>query len=82
MVQRGLGLARALLEMAVAHARARPGVLLVQLGVTEGNLSATRLYESAGFEPFGLEPMAIYTGTEFKAKLHMGLRLDGRSNPG
>ena len=80
--QRRRGLARALLEMAVAHARARPGVLLVQLDVTEGNLSATRLYESVGFEPFGLEPMAIYTGTEFKAKLHMGLRLDGRSNPG
>ena len=80
--QRGQGLARALLEMAVAHARARSDVLLVQLGVTQGNLSATRLYESVGFETVGLEPMAIYTGTEFKAKLHMGLHLDGRSNRG
>jgi RimJ/RimL family protein N-acetyltransferase len=73
--QRGLGAGRALLQAAIDHASDRPEVKALTLTVTHGNAGATRLYESAGFTPFGLEPMAIFTGAEFKAKLHMQLML-------
>jgi ribosomal protein S18 acetylase RimI-like enzyme len=72
---RGAGAGRALLDAALTHARARRGIEVVTLTVTHGNDPAVRLYESAGFQSFGLEPMAIFTGTEFKCKLHMQLRL-------
>ena len=39
--QRSQGVARALLDTAIAHAQARDGVRLVQLDVTHGNLNAT-----------------------------------------
>ena len=74
-VQRGQGLARALLDRAIEHARARGGVLALQLTVTDGNAEAIGLYRSVGFEAFGREPMAIYTGSGFKAKLHMQMSL-------
>lgn len=68
---RGLGAGKALLRTALAAARARPGVLLVTLTVTDGNLPAIALYESSGFQTFGVEPMAICTHGGFKAKVHM-----------
>lgn len=52
---RGRGLARRLLERTLGHARSLPGLRQVNLGVNAGNVPARRLYESAGFEPFGLE---------------------------
>jgi RimJ/RimL family protein N-acetyltransferase len=73
---RGLGAGRALLSVAVAAATARPGVLMLTLTVTQGNAAAIRLYEAAGFQSFGVEPMAIFTGTDYKAKVHMYLLLD------
>ena len=73
---RGLGAGKALVQALVAHAAARVGVRLITLTVTEGNGPAIALYTSAGFVPFGLEPMAIYTGTEYKAKLHMSLQFE------
>jgi ribosomal protein S18 acetylase RimI-like enzyme len=73
---RGLGAGRALLSAAVAEATSRPGVLMLTLTVTQGNASAIRLYEAAGFKAFGVEPMAIFTGTDHKAKVHMYLLLD------
>ena len=50
------------------------------LTVTEGNASAITLYESCGFRPFGIEPMAIATPAGFKSKVQMWLRLS--SAPG
>ena len=44
---RGLGAGKALVEAALVAARSRPGVLVVTLSVTEGNLPAIALYESA-----------------------------------
>jgi len=79
--QRGLGAGRALLQEAIDHASARAEVKVITLTVTHGNAAATRLYESAGFTTFGLEPMAIFTGAEFKAKLHMQLMLAPDSVP-
>jgi ribosomal protein S18 acetylase RimI-like enzyme len=72
---RGLGVGRALLLAAISHARARPGVKVLTLTVTEGNTQAVRLYSSAGFRQFGFETIAILTGSEYKSKVHMQLQL-------
>jgi ribosomal-protein-alanine N-acetyltransferase len=52
---RRAGIARALLDEALAEARAR-GVVRMFLEVRESNLPARRLYEQAGFTPVGLRP--------------------------
>jgi len=72
---RGLGAGRALVEAALGAAAARPGVQVVTLTVTDGNLPAIRLYEGFGFRSFGVEPMAIATPDGFRSKMHMWLRL-------
>jgi ribosomal protein S18 acetylase RimI-like enzyme len=72
---RGTGAGRALLDAVVAYARAKEGVLLLTLTVTDGNEPAVELYRSAGFEVFGIEPMAILTPSGFRAKVHMWLAL-------
>jgi len=68
---RGAGAGRELLAAAVKCAEDRQGVLLLNLTVTEGNEPAVSLYRSAGFEAFGVEPMAIRTPSGYKAKIHM-----------
>ena len=55
------GIARALVERAVAHADAN-GVRRVNLTVFVPNPAAVRLYESLGFQHFGTEPQAIRIG--------------------
>jgi ribosomal protein S18 acetylase RimI-like enzyme len=72
---RGLGAGQALIQAAIAHARQRSEVKLITLTVTDGNDAAIALYQRAGFRPFGLEPMAIFTGADYKSKLHMQLQL-------
>jgi GNAT superfamily N-acetyltransferase len=72
---RGKGVARALVDAAIKCARTREGVLLLSLTATEGNDSAINLYRAAGFELFGVEPMAIRTPSGYKAKVHMWLPL-------
>ena len=52
--RRGHG--RALVLAALDAARARSGVRVVQLTVTDGNAAARALYESCGFTAFGVEP--------------------------
>jgi ribosomal protein S18 acetylase RimI-like enzyme len=69
--QRGQGVGRALLEAALAAARERGGVVVITLTVTEGNAAAIGLYQRAGFQTFGVEPMAIATPTGFLGKVHM-----------
>lgn len=72
---RGRGAGRALLQAALAAARARPGVFLLTLTVTEGNRPAIALYEACGFRTFGVEPLAIATPGGYRAKVHMALQL-------
>ena len=72
---RGLGAGKALVLAALNAARQRPGTLVATLTVTEGNAPAIRLYESCGFQVFGVEPMAIATPGGFKGKVHMWLPL-------
>jgi len=69
------GIGTELVRAALAAARARPGVTLVQLTVTQGNRAAQSLYERCGFLPYGIEPFAVAIDDGFVAKLHMWLAL-------
>jgi ribosomal protein S18 acetylase RimI-like enzyme len=73
---RKMGFGSELVRCALAHAQARPGVLLVQLSVTAGNAAAQSLYERHGFVPFGLEPLAVAVDCGHVAKLHMWCQLE------
>lgn len=72
---RGQGVARALMTAAIGHASARGGITVVQLEVTQGNQAATALYESLGFQCYGIEPKAIRTPGGYRSKLHLWLPL-------
>lgn len=74
---RRLGTATQLIQAAIGAARARPGLRMLRLTVTQGNEAAVRLYESVGFSAWGVEPMAILTPSGYKAKVHMALQLGG-----
>lgn len=56
---RGRGVARRLLECAIAEARVWPNVERVTITVVERVRAARELYRSVGFEPFGQEPDAL-----------------------
>lgn len=71
---RALGAGRRLMQALLDHVQAHPSIQMLTLTVTEGNAGAIRLYESMGFQAFGTEPMAIFTGDGYKAKVHMARR--------
>jgi RimJ/RimL family protein N-acetyltransferase len=73
---RGHGAGLELVKAALAHARDVKHALTVGLTVTEGNDPAIRLYEVAGFEAWGVEPMAVHVDDGFKGKVHMSCRLE------
>jgi GNAT superfamily N-acetyltransferase len=66
---RGTGLARALVEAVVDHARGRVEVLA--LTVTEGNVPARRLYEAVGFAAWGVEVKALRVEGTWFDDVHM-----------
>lgn len=70
----GQGLGRALVQTVLREARAC-GIELVVLSVTDGNRTACRLYEKAGFTAFGTEPDAIRVNSVSFGKQHMLLHL-------
>jgi ribosomal protein S18 acetylase RimI-like enzyme len=65
------GAGRKLVDAVLAQARVRPGVRIVQLTVTDGNVAAQTLYERCGFTAFGVEPFAVAVGEGYVAKMHM-----------
>ena len=67
--QRGVG--RLLLERALAHATTMPGLLQVTLGVNSENTAAIALYESLGFETFGVERGFMLVDGVLHDELHM-----------
>jgi ribosomal protein S18 acetylase RimI-like enzyme len=74
--RRGVG--RALLEDTISFAKTLEGVATITLAVTVGNEAARKLYRSAGFMPFGIEPGYIcvektYYDIEWMI-LHLGKR--------
>jgi ribosomal protein S18 acetylase RimI-like enzyme len=70
----GRGIGRELLQALMLHAAAI-GLTDLVLTVTEGNSSAIRLYQEAGFAAFGTEPRAIVVDGHPHAKVHMHLPL-------
>ena len=52
---RNHGLGRQLVAAALQHAASMPGLRQLNLGVNAGNAAAIALYESLGFQPYGLE---------------------------
>jgi ribosomal protein S18 acetylase RimI-like enzyme len=69
------GIGKALVLAVLEQARARKGVKLVQLTVTQGNDAAQGLYERCGFSVFGIEPLAIAVGEDYVSKVHMWCNL-------
>lgn len=72
---RGRGLGRRLLDAALAHARAVSGVAIAHISVTDAAPAARRLYEGAGFQPWGSEPDALRHEGRSVTEHHMLLRL-------
>lgn len=73
---RGRGLARALLQACIAHARTMEDVTMVDLSVGHTQPGARRLYESLGFVFWGREPRALRVAGEYIDEDHLALMLD------
>ena len=65
------GIARRLVDEALAAARRMRGVEIINLTVTADNLPALRLYSRQGFQSFGRETRAVKTAGAHLDKLHM-----------
>jgi len=76
---RGTGLAAALVQEVVAHAR--PLVEQVCLTVVASNVAARRLYSAARFEEYGLERRGLKVGSEYYDEVLMVLPLNPRPEP-
>ncbi len=72
---RRAGLARRVVQAAIERARSWPGVEWVALSVSGDAPGAIALYESLGFERWGLEPEAMQVDGVRRDELHMALRL-------
>lgn len=72
---RHTGLARTLVETAIAHARDSQ-VRVLLLTVTLGNDGARRLYAALGFRTYGIEPRGLCVDGVFHDKELMVLDLD------
>lgn len=69
------GVASELLEAALRHARALPGVSWIHLTVSSAAPGAQRLYERAGFRVWGTEPDALRHNGETVVDYHMAMHL-------
>ena len=72
---RGRGMGKMLLDAAIAHARATPGIEQLLLAVNVANTPARNLYLAMGFEPFGREPRALKIGDHYFDEDYMALFL-------
>lgn len=71
------GVGRALLEAAIARARAWPGVEQLLLAVASHNEGAVALYQGLGFQVFGVERRALKLADRYVDEANMVLYLDG-----
>jgi ribosomal protein S18 acetylase RimI-like enzyme len=78
---RGQGIGAALLDEALGHARRLPGLRQVTLTVTARNLPAIGLYESRGFERFGVQRDALCVNGHLFDEEHWALYLVPVSTP-
>lgn len=74
---RGQGVGTQILKAALDHARQMDGIEIVYLSVSERTPEAKRLYESFGFEVWGLEPGCIRHAGETAREYHLSLTLKG-----
>ena len=71
----GRGYGRALLGAALERARKMPGLLIVHLAVESTNEAAKSLYQSFGFETYGVERQALFVDGEYFDENLMALKL-------
>ncbi|RUL63108.1 GNAT family N-acetyltransferase [Dyella dinghuensis] len=71
--RRGFG--GALLKAAIDHCQSVNGVRQIKLGVNATNVAAKALYESVGFESYGVEPDAMHVDGIFYGEEHYILRI-------
>lgn len=76
---RGRGFGAALLDAAIAHARALGDVATIDLSVTSAADAARRLYERAGFVTWGVQRDALRWEGHVADDRHMALRLEAVS---
>ncbi|WP_353193698.1 GNAT family N-acetyltransferase [Pandoraea pnomenusa] len=74
----GRGVGRALVDAALALARAQPNLRHVTLQVSADNRAAIALYQSFGFVEIGREPDAMRIGEAFQDELRMYLPIATR----
>jgi ribosomal protein S18 acetylase RimI-like enzyme len=72
---RGRGLARLLMEAAIAYGREQEGVRMLQLAVTEKAVAAASLYEKLGFVVWGIEPAGLHVDGADLTEKYMFLNL-------
>lgn len=73
--KRGNGFAKMLLKTAIEQAKRTQGIEQINLTVVSTNVSAKRLYDSLGFEQFGVERRALKVGKAYFDEIHMVLFL-------
>jgi ribosomal protein S18 acetylase RimI-like enzyme len=69
------GVGMRLLDTAIRYARSLDGAASVHLSVSESAAAARQLYESAGFETWGVEPDAVRFDGSSASERHMRLSL-------
>ena len=69
------GIGRMLLDAAIEQARAWPEIEQVHLSVSDSAVAAQRMYETAGFKPWGREPRALQWAGRFVDEFHLVLEL-------
>src|SRR5580704_14355688 len=72
---RGRGVGKLLIEAAIREAKTMPGLRSVSLSVITTNQAARRLYLSAGFRVYGVEPQSLKVGDEYFDEEHLILEL-------
>ena len=72
---RGKGVARVVMETAIARCRTIEGLEEVTLTVSATNAPAYNLYKSLGFETYGVEPRALKVDDKYIDEALMVLRL-------
>jgi GNAT superfamily N-acetyltransferase len=75
------GIGRLLTAHLIGHARALGHLRRLTLTLIDGNAPARRLYDAFGFQPFGIEPDAIYHEGGYRAIHHLHLPLVSQVTP-
>ncbi|ANZ93954.1 GNAT family N-acetyltransferase [Brochothrix thermosphacta] len=71
----GTGIAKAVIEYTIAHARTLEGLKMLTLIVVSENERAKAFYETFGFETYGTEPNAMFDGVKYYDEDSMFLEL-------